>query len=123
MKAVVEIQIPGLERGASGQERGDRSPPCRKGISRTKGYDPVYGGGVAQEAHPEGGPDALALKFLEGEFGEGDRVLIDYRDGRLVLKRTAAPRASTEQRSIGAAGRPESGLQPVCFLDKCLIIK
>ena len=33
--------------------------------------------------------DRLALALLEGEYREGDRVLVDASDGELVLARSA----------------------------------
>ena len=32
----------------------------------------------------------LALRLLEGDFGEGDSVRVDARDGELVFEREAA---------------------------------
>jgi len=31
----------------------------------------------------------LALRLLEGDFGEGDRVRVDAKDGELVFERTS----------------------------------
>ena len=36
----------------------------------------------------------LALRLLEGDFGEGDTVLVDVRDGELVFDKAAAVTAA-----------------------------
>ncbi|MDO8426335.1 MAG: hypothetical protein Q7T24_02330, partial [Deltaproteobacteria bacterium] len=33
--------------------------------------------------------DALAMKFLEGEFKEGETMAIDCEDGKLTFKKSA----------------------------------
>jgi ATP-dependent Clp protease ATP-binding subunit ClpB len=38
--------------------------------------------------------DKLALKILEGEFGEGDVVQVDAREGEIVFERAGTPAAS-----------------------------
>ena len=38
--------------------------------------------------------DKLALKILEGEFGEGDTVRVDAADGELSLREGAEPVAA-----------------------------
>ena len=48
--------------------------------------------------------DKLALKILEGEFGEGDTVRVDAADGELVFE-NAAPK-----RRLTAALRSDSSL-------------
>ena len=35
--------------------------------------------------------DPLAMRILEGEFGEGDTILVDVRDGELQLIREPGP--------------------------------
>ena len=39
--------------------------------------------------------DKLALKILEGEFGEGDTVRVDASEGELTFERAAAKAPAT----------------------------
>ena len=58
------------------------------------GYDPTYGARPLKRVIQKQLVDKLALKMLEGEFGEGDVVRVDARDGEIVFARAAAPAAS-----------------------------
>jgi ATP-dependent Clp protease ATP-binding subunit ClpB len=57
------------------------------------GYDPVYGARPLKRVIQKQLVDKLALKILEGEFGEGDTVEIDVADGELTFEKSAAPAA------------------------------
>ncbi len=54
------------------------------------GYDPVYGARPLKRVIQKQLVDKLALKILEGEFGEGDTVRVDTLDGDLVFDRVTA---------------------------------
>jgi ATP-dependent Clp protease ATP-binding subunit ClpB len=54
------------------------------------GYDPVYGARPLKRVIQKQLVDKLALKILEGEFGEGDTVRVDTLDGDLVFDRITA---------------------------------
>ncbi len=54
------------------------------------GYDPVYGARPLRRVIQKQLVDKLALKILEGEFGEGDTVRIDAAEGELAFERAAA---------------------------------
>jgi len=51
------------------------------------GYDPTYGARPLKRTIQKRLIDKLALKILEGEFGEGDRVRIDAADGELTFEK------------------------------------
>jgi ATP-dependent Clp protease ATP-binding subunit ClpB len=57
------------------------------------GYDPTYGARPLKRVIQKQLVDKLALKLLEGEFGEGDVVRVDARDGEIAFERAAAPAA------------------------------
>ena len=54
------------------------------------GYDPVYGARPLKRVIQKRLVDTLALAMLQGQFGEGDTVLVDAADGELVLTRAVA---------------------------------
>jgi ATP-dependent Clp protease ATP-binding subunit ClpB len=58
------------------------------------GYDPTYGARPLKRVIQKQLVDKLALKLLEGEFGEGDRVRVDAAEGEIVFERVGAPTAS-----------------------------
>jgi ATP-dependent Clp protease ATP-binding subunit ClpB len=54
------------------------------------GYDPTYGARPLKRVIQKQLIDKLALRILEGEFGEGDLVRIDAGEGELVFEKGAA---------------------------------
>ncbi|MEK6277972.1 MAG: ATP-dependent chaperone ClpB [Actinomycetota bacterium] len=60
------------------------------------GYDPTYGARPLKRVIQRQLVDKLALRILEGEFAEGDTVLVDAKDGDLVFEKARA-----------SAGQPE----------------
>jgi ATP-dependent Clp protease ATP-binding subunit ClpB len=58
------------------------------------GYDPTYGARPLKRVIQKQLVDKLALKILEGEFGEGDVVRVDAREGEIVFERAEAAAAA-----------------------------
>src|SRR5215218_412802 len=54
------------------------------------GWDPTYGARPLKRALQRLVENPLALKLLEGEFGEGDTVRVGVRDGELMFERAEA---------------------------------
>ena len=50
------------------------------------GYDPTYGARPLKRVIQRQLVDKLALRLLEGEFGDGATVRVDARDGELVFE-------------------------------------
>jgi ATP-dependent Clp protease ATP-binding subunit ClpB len=66
-----------------------------------EGYDPVYGARPLKRVIQRRIQDPLALKLLQGEFKDGDKITADVRDGEYVFARSI-PEAVT----VGAGERP-----------------
>jgi ATP-dependent Clp protease ATP-binding subunit ClpB len=54
------------------------------------GYDPTYGARPLKRVIQRQLVDKLALRMLEGDFVEGDRVRVDAAEGELVFRRAGA---------------------------------
>ena len=52
-----------------------------------RGYDPVYGARPLKRAIQQWVQDPLALALLRGDFGEGDTIVADVRDGQIIFHR------------------------------------
>jgi ATP-dependent Clp protease ATP-binding subunit ClpB len=50
-----------------------------------EGFDPVYGARPLKRALQREVQNPLAVRILEGEFEDGDTVLVDVRDGGTVF--------------------------------------
>src|SRR5256714_3994354 len=59
-----------------------------KEVLAEAGWDPTYGARPLKRALQRMVENPLALRLLEGEFGEGDTVRLDAKDGELVFERT-----------------------------------
>jgi ATP-dependent Clp protease ATP-binding subunit ClpB len=84
---IVELQVDQLV--ARVHERGievELSDDARTLLGNL-GYDPVYGARPLKRVIQRQLVDKLALKLLEGEFSEGDTVLVDAADGELAFER------------------------------------
>jgi ATP-dependent Clp protease ATP-binding subunit ClpB len=91
---IVELQVEQLVRRV--HERGieiELTDDARTLLGNL-GYDPVYGARPLKRVIQKRLVDKLALKILEGEFGEGDRVRVDAAEGEIVFERADTPAAS-----------------------------
>jgi ATP-dependent Clp protease ATP-binding subunit ClpB len=84
---IVEIQLGRLRRLLAGRKITlELSEEARKLLAE-RGYDPVYGARPLKRAIQQLVQDPLALALLRGDFGEGDTVVADVRDGQIVFHR------------------------------------
>jgi ATP-dependent Clp protease ATP-binding subunit ClpB len=51
------------------------------------GWDPTYGARPLKRALQRLVENPLALRLLEGDFGDGDTVRVDAQNGELVFER------------------------------------
>jgi ATP-dependent Clp protease ATP-binding subunit ClpB len=91
---IVDLQVEGLvgrvrERGIEIELTDDA-----RTLLGNLGYDPTYGARPLKRVIQRQLVDKLALKILEGEFGEGDIVRADAADGEIGFEK-AGDRAAT----------------------------
>ena len=60
-----------------------------KNVLAEAGWDPTYGARPLKRAIQRMIENPLALRLLEGDFGEGDAVRVDAKDGELFFERAA----------------------------------
>ena len=78
IKHIVELQIAHLERRLAARKMGiTLTDRAKEHLSRI-GYDPAYGARPLKRLIQREIENSLALKILEGEFKEGDRIEADY---------------------------------------------
>jgi ATP-dependent Clp protease ATP-binding subunit ClpB len=87
---IVELQLERLrarlaERGIELELTDDA-----KAVLADAGWDPTYGARPLKRALQRMVENPLALRLLEGEFGDGDTVRVDALDGALVFERARA---------------------------------
>jgi len=78
IKHIVELQIAHLERRLAARKMSiTLTDRAKEHLSRI-GYDPAYGARPLKRLIQREIENSLALKILEGEFKEGDRIEADY---------------------------------------------
>ena len=91
MKSIVDIQIRGLLKRLEDRKIHVELTEAAKGYIVTEGYDVMYGARPLKRTIQRKVLDPLALRVLEGEFREGDRVMVDVRADGLVFQKEAVP--------------------------------
>jgi len=93
LRSIVDIQLRNLTgRLAERKIRIDLTPAA-KDLLIAEGYDPAYGARPLKRAIQRELLDPLAMRVLEGEFGEGDTITIDAADGGLRFAKGATAMA------------------------------
>ncbi|MGA7396020.1 MAG: AAA family ATPase, partial [Solirubrobacterales bacterium] len=80
---IVDLQIEGLIKRVAEREIEIELDESARTLLGNLGYDPTYGARPLKRVIQKRLIDTLALKILEGEFAEGDRVLVSVNDGEL----------------------------------------
>ncbi len=87
IKAIVDIQLRGvLKRLDDRKIRVDLTEEAKDFLVR-EGYDPIYGARPLKRALQRHLLDALALRVLEGVFGDGDVVHVGVDDDQLTFSK------------------------------------
>jgi ATP-dependent Clp protease ATP-binding subunit ClpB len=90
MKAIVEIQIRGLLKRLEERKIHVELSDTAKSLIVAEGYDPMYGARPLKRTIQRLVLDPLALRVLQGEFHEGDRITVDVGDNGLMFTRSQA---------------------------------
>ena len=80
--AIVDIQVERLRRLLKQQQMDVVLSESAKVYLADKGYDPVFGARPLKRALQRELQDPLALAVLEGRFGPGDTIYVDYAEGQ-----------------------------------------
>lgn len=92
IKVIVGIQMSKLD--ALLKDRGLAAEVTEAALDHvaSEGYDPVYGARPLKRVIQKDIQDALALDILSGKYGEGDTVVVDEQDGKIVFSARAKSR-------------------------------
>jgi ATP-dependent Clp protease ATP-binding subunit ClpB len=86
IKSIVEIQLKRLRQNLASRKMALEITERAKALLADKGYDPVYGARPLKRTIQRLIQDPLAVKILEGEFKEGDRIKIDSDGDEMVFR-------------------------------------
>ncbi len=93
MKHIVVIQMQGLLKRLEERKIHVQLTDAAKERLVTEGYDATYGARPLKRTIQRRLLDPLAMRVLEGEFHEGDRILVDVGDNGLTFHKNDAVRA------------------------------
>ncbi len=77
IKAIINIQIRLLQKRLAERHLTLELTEATRELMAREGFDPVYGARPLKRVIQHRLQDALALKLLEGEFAEGDTIVVD----------------------------------------------
>ena len=86
--------------GVRARRRRSSSPTTRATLLGNLGYDPTYGARPLKRVIQKNLVDPLALGLLQGDYREGDHIVVDAADGRADVHACRSGRAGG---GIGAA--------------------
>jgi ATP-dependent Clp protease ATP-binding subunit ClpB len=89
MKEIVDIQIRGLLKRLDDRKIHVELTEAAKAFIVSEGYDPMYGARPLKRTIQRRVLDPLALRVLEGDLREGDRVIVDVGEGGLTFQKEA----------------------------------
>src|SRR6185503_6367874 len=87
MRHVIDIQLRGLMRRLEDRKIHVELTDKAKDLLIEEGYDPTYGARPLKRTIQRRVLDPLAMRVLQGEFREGDRVRIDATAGELTFSK------------------------------------
>ncbi len=86
IKEIVDIQLGRIRELLVERKMGlELTESAREAIAR-EGFDPVYGARPLKRALQREVQNPLAVRILEGEYKEGDTVVVDAKDGKMVFE-------------------------------------
>ncbi len=92
MGSIIDIQMRGLLKRLEDRKIQVELTEAAKGYLVSEGYDPAFGARPLKRTIQRKILDPLAIRVLEGEFREGDRITVDVGDNGLSFaKREAVP--------------------------------
>jgi ATP-dependent Clp protease ATP-binding subunit ClpB len=96
IRGIVDIQARGLKKLLSNRGMTVELTEKAKDLLGDLGYDPVYGARPLKRAILRFVKDPLSGHILQGDFGQGDHVVVDADGENLVFGRGERPEEVAE---------------------------
>jgi ATP-dependent Clp protease ATP-binding subunit ClpB len=98
MKQIIDIQFQGLLARLADRKIAVSLTDEAKSYLVSEGYDPAYGARPLKRTIQRRVLDPLAMRVLQGDFGEGDHITVDVGDNELVFNNARVPQPSAGDR-------------------------
>jgi ATP-dependent Clp protease ATP-binding subunit ClpB len=86
IKEIVDIQLGRLRALLADRKMEIRLTDAAREMIAREGFDPVYGARPLKRALQREVQNPLAVRILEGDFADGDEVVVDVKGGKIVFK-------------------------------------
>jgi ATP-dependent Clp protease ATP-binding subunit ClpB len=86
---IVGLQLAHLEKLLDARQLHLRVTPEARALLANRGYDPVYGARPLKRVIQRDLQNPIALAVLEGQYREGDTIVVDAKGGELAFAREA----------------------------------
>jgi len=96
LKVIVDLQLRRLERMLADRKITLQVTDAARQLIAEEGHDPAYGARPLKRAIQRLVQNPLAMRVLEGEFGDGDTVVVDREPGSHQLAFRAAAEAPVQ---------------------------
>ncbi len=90
LDGIVQIQLRTLERRLATRDIHLRVSDAARALLGERGWDPAFGARPLKRTIQRMVQDQLAMRLLNGDFGDGDTVLADVVDGELTFEKVLA---------------------------------
>ncbi|HZU04641.1 MAG TPA: ATP-dependent chaperone ClpB [Chloroflexota bacterium] len=87
---IVDIQLRGLRARLAERKIALELTPAAKEFLAREGFDPIYGARPLKRTIQKEIVQPLASRLLQGEFRDGDTIVVDVADGQLTFRRREA---------------------------------
>ena len=91
LSSIIDIQVQRLAKRLAERKIQLELSDAACQLLVSEGYDPIYGARPLRRAIQRLVLDALAVRMLQGEFTEGDRVFVDAVQGEIRFEKQAQP--------------------------------
>jgi ATP-dependent Clp protease ATP-binding subunit ClpB len=95
LAAIVDIQLANLEKRLADRKIQLQVTDAAKKLLAERGWDPVYGARPLKRTIQRLVQDPLAMRILEGEFKEGDQIVVDVEGGEITFAKARAAAAAS----------------------------
>ncbi|MBO0745610.1 MAG: ATP-dependent chaperone ClpB [Candidatus Dormibacteraeota bacterium] len=90
LNGIVQIQLRTLEARLATRDIHLRVSDAARSLLAERGWDPAFGARPLKRTIQRMVQDELAMRLLQGEFSDGDTVLVDVADGELTFEKVLA---------------------------------
>jgi ATP-dependent Clp protease ATP-binding subunit ClpB len=87
IERIVEIQLRDLRARLAERNISITLTPAAKNTLADVGFDPVYGARPLRRAIQQQIVHLLSMRLLQGEFKDGDQIVVDAQNGKFIFRR------------------------------------